>query len=255
MLILLPPSEGKASPADDLPPVALERLAFAEQLNPVRNRLLDLLERQGKIDPKRAAAALGISKGQIPDIALSAALRGAPAAPAAAVYSGVLYERLALSTLPVAAKRRAEAEVLIASALWGMLRPSDPIPYYRLSASAKLPRLGGLAAFWRPKLRAAFDRAELDRTGELILDLRSSGYAAAWKPAQAELVAIRAFSEDGGRRRVISHMAKAARGDVARLVLLKGLEPSDSEDLAGMLEAAGYRIELGPGSIDLIDPL
>ena len=97
---------------------------------------------------------LGVSPGQAGEVAVDARLRGAPAAPAAEVYSGVLYERLGLPELPKRARRR----VLIASALWGVLRPEDRIPYYRLSAKAKLPKVGGLAGFWRPALRRGAGR-------------------------------------------------------------------------------------------------
>jgi cytoplasmic iron level regulating protein YaaA (DUF328/UPF0246 family) len=69
-------------------------------------------------------------------VELNAALRKAPAAPAAEIYTGVLYERLDLAGLPTAARRRAGRQVLIASALWGFVRPEDRIPYYRFSAKA-----------------------------------------------------------------------------------------------------------------------
>src|SRR6202012_3059845 len=105
--------------------------------------------------------------------------------------------------------RRAQGRVLIASALWGVLRPADRIPYYRFSAKAKLDGIGGLAAFWRPALAAALP----DKEGTLVVDMRSGAYAAAWKPKRATLVAVRAFSESGGERKAGSHMAKAGRGE------------------------------------------
>ncbi len=49
----------------------------------------------------------------------------------------------------------------------------------------------------------------------LIVDLRSGAYTAAWKPKQATVVGVRAFI-DG---KTISHMVKATRGDVARILL------------------------------------
>jgi cytoplasmic iron level regulating protein YaaA (DUF328/UPF0246 family) len=60
--------------------------------------------------------------------ALDPSLRGAPTAPAAEVYTGVLYQRLQLPGLPAKARR----QVLIASMLWGVVRPDDRIPHYRL---------------------------------------------------------------------------------------------------------------------------
>ena len=204
MLILLPPSEGKTAPATGAP-LDLDALAHPE-LTAVRERVLAALVKLSAGREARALAALDLSPRQAGELALNAALLSAPAAPAAEVYTGVLYERLRLPELPAAARER----VLIASAIWGVVRPDDRIPAYRLSMAARLPRLGGLAARWRPVLRAALP------DGGLVVDLRSGPYAAAWTPRAAEVVAVRAFAESAGRRRA----GRGDRGGVGREVEL-----------------------------------
>lgn len=243
MLVLLPPSEGKTAPAGGAP-VDLDSLAFAAALRERRSRLLDALERLGGAPAARAIEALAISPGQAGEVEVDARLRSAPAGPAAAVYSGVLYDRLDLPGLPAPARRR----VLIASALWGVVGPEDRIPYYRLSAKAKLDGVGALAAWWRPALAEAMP----DEEGELVVDMRSAAYAAAWKPRRATLLAVRAFSEEGGTRKAVSHMAKAVRGEVARALLAAKRPPADVEGAAAIAEAAGFRVELSSGSLDVI---
>jgi hypothetical protein len=245
MLILLPPSEGKAAPSAGRP-VELATLAFAAALTESRRNLLGALERLAAEPLEGAAAMLGVSSGQAGEVEVDARLRGAPAAPAAEVYAGVLYDRLGLAALPAAARKR----VLIASALWGVLRPDDRIPYYRLSAKAKLPGVGALAGFWRPALRAALP----DEEGRLVVDMRSGAYAAAWKPKRATLVAVRAFSEDGGKRKPVSHMAKAVRGEVAKALLEAKRAPEDPEAAAAIAARAGFQVELTPGHLDVIVP-
>ena len=47
-------------------------------------------------------------------------------------------------------------------------------------------------------------------------------------------------------RRPISHMAKAARGEVARLMALERRAPETPEEVAAVVEAAGERVELRP---------
>ena len=49
-------------------------------------------------------------------------------------------------------------------------------------------------------------------------------------------------------------MAKATRGDVARLVLSAPEAPDDAESVAALLEAAGLRVELSERFLDVIDP-
>lgn len=216
MLILLPPSEGKAQPEAG-EPVDLDSLAYAEELTERRRELLEAF------DPR---------------------LMAAPAAPAAEVYTGVLFNRLQLPKLPAKARRR----VLIASALWGVVRPEDRIPYYKFPPKTRLEGIGAPNAYWRPALAVALP----DEKGDLIIDMRSAAYAAAWKPKQATLLAVRAFSESDGERKAVSHMAKAVRGDVARVLLEAKKAPGDPEGAAAIAEAAGFRVELGPGNLDVI---
>jgi cytoplasmic iron level regulating protein YaaA (DUF328/UPF0246 family) len=220
MRILLPPSEGKAEPGSG-GPVDLDSLVFATELRKQRQKLLRT------VDPK---------------------LRKSPAAPAAEVYTGVLYQHLDLPGLTAAARRRAAKRVLIASALWGFVRPTDRIPYYRLPPSTKLDGVGPLSAWWRPALTAAMP----DEPGETIVDMRSGAYASAWKPKRATLLSVRAFREEKGERKAVSHMAKAVRGDVARALLLARREPKDSEAVAAVATDAGFAVELTPASLDVI---
>lgn len=237
MLILLAPSERKATPALGLRPVELATLSHPG-LNPVRERILAALERLARGPRPQALRALGLSPGLSAELDRDAGLRDAPAAPAGTVYTGVLYEHLDLGSLGVDARARAAERMLIASALWGVVRLEDRIPAYRLSMGAKLPRLGGLATFWRPALTAA-----LPRDG-LVVDCRSGAYAAAWRPAAATVVSVRAFTAQGD---VVSHRAKATRGDVARLLVQTSVAPTDPEGVAALVERAGHRVALtGP---------
>jgi cytoplasmic iron level regulating protein YaaA (DUF328/UPF0246 family) len=220
MKILLPPSEGKAEPEGG-EPVELDSLVFAAELRKQRQKLLRAVE------PK---------------------LRKAPAAPAAEVYTGVLYQRLGLGELNAAGRRRAAKRVLIASALWGFVRPTDRIPCYRLPPSTKLDDIGSLAAWWRPALAAAMP----DEPGETVIDMRSGAYVSAWKPKRSTLLAVRAFREEKGERKAVSHMAKAVRGDVARALLLARKEPRSAEQVVSVAADAGFEVELTPTSLDVI---
>jgi cytoplasmic iron level regulating protein YaaA (DUF328/UPF0246 family) len=213
--------------------VDLDALAFPG-LTKTRERLLAVLSR---LTLPRALKYLDISAGLAEEAERNLTLSTAPAAPAHEIYTGVLYEHLGLGSLP-------GDNVLIASALWGFVRPSDRIPAYRLSMGSTLPRIPSLPALWRDPLR----RAVPDEG--LIVDLRSGAYAAAWKPKQATVVGVRAFT-DG---KVVSHMVKATRGDVARILLSSGSAPSTPEDVASLVRQAGLTVELtGSGRSWMVD--
>lgn len=221
VLVLLPPSEGKAVPPDGAPPVDLDALAHAKALGPVRRKVLRAVPR-------------------------GTALRRAPAAPARDVYTGVLFARLGLADLP-------GEDVRIVSGLWGLVAPEDRIPHYKLPIGTSLPRLGaGLAATWRPALAKAL--AERDVPEEVVVDLRSGPYVAAWKPEHAQWVAVRSFRVAAdGTRTVVSHNAKVARGDVARAVLSGGAPVASPADVADAARDAGLEVELGDGVLDVLE--
>ncbi|HLU74607.1 MAG TPA: peroxide stress protein YaaA [Nonomuraea sp.] len=238
MLILLPPSEGKA-PAGDGPPVG--GLSFPKLDRP-RKRVLTALIRASR--RRDALDVLGLSPGLAPELAKNLELQTAGTLPAAELYTGVLYDNLGLDRLSPQARARAEESVLIFSGLWGVLRPADRVPPYRLAMGVNLPPIGPLAAFWRPLITP-----ELERLPGLVVDMRSSAYAAAWRPGSRG-VSVRVLK--GGK--VVSHMAKVTRGEVAGRLLESGLTPETPDELVKALEDLGYRVALTGGRLDVLLP-
>jgi hypothetical protein len=263
VLILLPPSEGKADPAaGDRPPLDLGALSFPE-LTPARAEAVEALTALCAGPDDTALAVLGLTAGQVGELARDRALAASPALPAAELYTGVLYDALGLGGLLAdpATADRTRAAVVIFSGLWGVLRVDDPVPPYRLAMGVKLPPLGPLAGFWRPALRAALAEPS---GGRLLVDMRSAPYAAAWRPeaaARERHVAVRVLRERRVRRKVtrsvVSHMAKATRGAVAGALLRTGAAPGTPKDLAEAVNDLGYRAELTepprPGASAVLD--
>jgi cytoplasmic iron level regulating protein YaaA (DUF328/UPF0246 family) len=243
VLILLPPSEGKSAPRRGK---ALDLGALSSPgLTEARTRVLDALVALCEGDPETAARTLDVPKSQLELVTLNARAASAPTARADAVYTGVLYDHLGLSTLSSAAKRRAGSRVAITSSLFGLLRPGDRVPSYRLSGDASLPDLGPVAGVWR----AALEPAVLDALGTgLLVDLRSGMYAAFWRPP-AELAGrvatVRVLHEVDGRRSVVSHFNKATKGRIVRAVLEDGRDPRTPARLAELLTDLGWTVEVG----------
>lgn len=243
MLILLPPSEGKNTPARGKP-LDLPTLDFPGLLEP-RARVLEALVSLCRDHPDTAPEVLGIGPTQHDLVALNAALANAPTARADRVYAGVLYDALDIATLSTGAKRRAGSRLAVTSSLFGILRLADRIPAYRLSGDAVLPGLGPVAAIWRDSLGPAVEEA---LGGGLLVDLRSTMYAGFWRPPAelADRVAtIRVLHESDGRRSVVSHFNKATKGRIVRALLEDGGNPTTPEKLAALLASLGWTVETG----------
>ena len=187
MLILLPPSEGKNQPKGKSV-LNLSKLAFGADLLDTRSKLL------------------------------SKALAKSPVAPAIAVYSGVLYQALDWSSLNAGARKRGERSILIISALFGALRPTDQIPNYK----AKIK-----TSDWKSVLKPPLDGLGAD----LIIDCRSSTYAAVWQSDPTMTVAVRVFKNDKGKVSVITHLSKKYRGELTRLLLKSTKVPKSPAQL------------------------
>jgi cytoplasmic iron level regulating protein YaaA (DUF328/UPF0246 family) len=231
VLILLPPSEGKWIPVRGRP-LDLDTLSFPE-LNSLRASIIAEL---GAVSARSDGTdILQLPTTMVSALALNARVPTAPTATAGQVYAGVLYAALDLDTLSGAALRRARSSILVISALWGAVRLRDRIPSYRLSMAVTLPGHPPLAARWRPELARVVPAA----AGRgLIVDCRSSTYAAAWQPTGSlagRTVGVRVFREIEGRRTVVSHMAKHTRGLVARAIVSADTEPRRPAALADLL--------------------
>jgi len=264
VLILLPPSEGK-TPATDGAPVDhaqlwLPKLATARKR--VATKLVSLSKRTSPRAVKETLQVLGLSDGQRDELARNAALHDAPTAPAADVYTGVLYEALDANSLDEAARAWLDETAVVFSGLWGVVRLPDRIPAYRCSVGTTLPApIGGLTPYWKKVLKPALDPAAADGP---VLDLRSGAYAAMWTPPPANSATVRVLHERvvGGvaKRSIVSHFNKATKGRMVRALAETTATPTSIDDVVAALRDLKYQIEeqpAGPGKprqLDVIVP-
>jgi cytoplasmic iron level regulating protein YaaA (DUF328/UPF0246 family) len=255
VIVLLPPSEGKATPRRGSR-LDLSTLSFPE-LATAREEVLDALVTLCRDEPERAAEVLGLGPTQADAVTRNAGLREAPTTRADRLYTGVLYDALDLASLDAAAKRRAGRWLLVTSGLFGFVRPGDRVPAYRLSGDVTLPGLGGVARHWSRHLGPAV--AEAAGNG-LVVDLRSSSYAPFWRPDRAwasRVATVRVLHEHQGTRKVVSHFNKATKGRLVRSLLEAGASPTTPRRLADALRDLGWTVEVpeagsGPTQLDVV---
>ena len=162
-----------------------------------------------------AASVLGLGPRSAEQVGTNLVLETSPCVPAHQLFTGVLYEAARLDSIAEEAAGRAalERHCVVLSGLWGILSPTDLVPDHRLSMGTSLPGPGRLPAFWKQHLASSL--TEMAAQG-LVVDCRSADYAAAWKPSASdgvEIMTVRVVRvANDGSRKVVSHMAKQARG-------------------------------------------
>lgn len=257
MLILLPPSEGKTSPAAG-PKLDLAALSFPALTRNRKATVAALVDLCAK-DPLSAPGILGLGPTQADEVRVNARLRKAPCAPAIEIYTGVLFDALDVASLGKPARRRLQASTVISSALFGLVRPDDLIPAYRLSGDVALPGIGAPAAHWRDAVSTV-----ISESAGVIIDLRSQMYATLGPiPADSadRAVSARILLEKNGRRSIVSHHNKASKGRLVRALVERNAQPAGIGGLMSALKDLGWKCELSeatkagqPSTLDIIVP-
>ena len=229
-LILLPPSEGKASGGEG-PPLDLDTLSF-ESLNKTRAQMAKSISQlSGK--PRVSQKLLGV-KGIALETARAdnASLMDTPTLSAIERYTGVMYDSIDYKSLDADAKECFDQSTIILSGLFGMVRPYDMIPTYKLKMGAKLRRNRTCAAIWKPLISKSL--AALAESS-VIWDLLPNEHSAAWDPS---LVACDVrftvkFLEAGrnGKLKTVSHWSKVLKGALIHH-LVSNLDAAGSADSA-----------------------
>ena len=159
----------------------------------------------------------------------------------------MLYDALGAATLSGPERRSAGSRIGIVSGLAGFVLGRDPLPDYSLPVGTVLPGVGGLAAWWKPRLTPVIDAWV---RGAVVWDLLPGAHAATWNAgttwrARWQVRVLREAAD--GVRTVVSHDNKATKGALARHLLLAS--PRHAEELTGWVGPGGARLDLASSTI------
>ncbi len=167
-----------------------------------------------------ALAALNVARYQ----AWSASFNTRNARPAVLAFNGDVYEGLSARSLSLADLEWAQAHVGILSGLYGLLRPLDLMQPYRLEMGTRLsnPRGKDLYRFWGGLIAETLNAQLASDSSPVVVNLASQEY---FKAVDQKLLKARVvecvFEErrPDGQYKVVSFMAKRARGLMARHII------------------------------------
>lgn len=246
-ILLIPPSESKQSPKPGGKSYSDARksrkLNAFDDLDPYRNVLLKTLE---------AVHERGIGLDQLYEVtgaALQEAIQwnqhilDAPTAPARDVYNGVMYQEINFTTLKAKERKLFDQNALILSGLFGLLRPTDTIPAYKMKIGANLGgAVGKLTHFWRRPVSEVL-RHEL--RGKVVWDFLPDQHRRVWDgtgevTARHQVKFVKRIIRSGvAEYKTISHHSKTLKGALIRHLLAK--DGDSPKDLFDFVHKDGYR--------------
>lgn len=227
--ILLPPSEGKQPGGNPFAPDMFDyrtsnTFNYFNELNPERRALIDAVQ-QTIAGGEGLEEIFGVKGEALADaMAVNQEVYNAPLMSALDRYSpGVMYKSMDFAGLPTGAQRRLLENGIIFSGLFGILRPDDLIPNYRLRMDAALPVIGKVSQFWKPVLSPALNRA---LEGNFVWNLLPGVHEDAWEDdhTYAKMIKVKFFTERDGERQPVTHGVKPLRGQLVNFIVRESLE-------------------------------
>jgi hypothetical protein len=160
---------------------------------------------------------------------------------------GVLYKAMDFAGLPTGAQRRLLEQGIVLSGLFGLLRPDDLIPNYRLRMDAVVPGIGKVSQFWRPHVSRALNRTLGDR---LVWNMLPGSHEEAWdnEVTYATMVRVRFLRFQDGEMKPVTHGVKPLRGRLVNFIVRETLE--DVEPLMEWRHPDGFVVDRDACSYD-----
>lgn len=166
------------------------------------------------------------------------------ARPAALAFAGDTYVGLDAPSFSAADFAYAQDHLRILSGLYGILRPLDRIQPYRLEMGTRLDTRRGadLYAFWGARISKALNAVLEGQETRVLVNLASNEYFKAVDRKALKVPVLTCVFQEirEGEAKVISFLAKRARGSMARFMVTNRIDrPDGLKDF----DTDGYRFQ------------
>ena len=215
------------------------------ELNPNRERLLEAIEavlkRSGGLEDVFDVRGEALEEA----IRLNRGIRLSKAMPARELYTGIMYQAIEYKTLGKEEKKRFDRQVLIFTGLFGLVRPTDRLPPYKLKMNSNIGgMIGKITNYWRQPVSEIL-RQEL--RGKVVWDFLPDQHRRVWdgsgeiKACHQVKFVKRVIRSGVAEWKTISHHSKALKGALIRHLLSK--DATTPRALRDFTHPDGYHYE------------
>ena len=232
--ILLPPSEGKREGGDKKYIYVKEQNSFNFLENERKfllQKILDFISKANNLDLEK----LFVVKSNIEEItALLKDFDQKLTLPAINRYSGVMFNAIDYPSLNEDQKNRADQVILFIDGLFGLLKPQDFIPNYKLAISAKFTDFK-IDFYWKKIFK---DYLAKILENKIILDILPQAHRKAVDINQKNCYLINFFTMKNCEAKNAGHISKKLKGEFIRYIL--GYDKINLEILHNFSHSEGY---------------
>ncbi len=223
-ILLLPGADGKRQGGNPLAPDMFDYRAsntfnYFSELNPERRALIRAVQAQAEagsgLDRLLGTAGEGVEEA----VEINRHVFDAPLLAAIERYGpGVMYRAMEFETLPTGAQRRLLENGVILSGMFGLLRPDDLIPDYRLRIDATVDGIGSVTGYWRDIVSPRLDRLVEDK---IVWNLLPASHEEAWVDGvtYARMYRVRFYKQEDGERKAVAHGARELGGSLVHYIV------------------------------------
>ncbi len=151
-------------------------------------------------------------------------------------YSGVMFKSIDYNSFEEKQLNNFNTSVLFIDGLFGLLRPLDKIPNYKLKVTSKIGDLD-ITKYWQKNLRETLLK---NLKGKVIIDLLPQAQRKILKYVEddLEIIKINFFECKLGVLKNSGHISKQLKGDIVRYIVSKDI--INLEDIAKFEHISGY---------------
>ncbi len=239
--ILLPPSEGKMQGGNEAFPY--RKVENLKEHNSFKSLTFDrqelytsLKQAINELSEKELEKIFDVKGKNLNEcIAQILDMLNSPTLPAIKRFSGVMFKAIDYSSLSLTGKENFNTSVLFIDGMFGLVRPQDFLPEYKLKIASKFLDIN-VTKFWKDRLRGDFDVLFRD---QLIIDILPEAHRKVLTLNETiDYVQIVFVDKVGEKYKQTGHNSKQLKGEL--LQYLVNFNLLSRSDLEGFSHSSGY---------------
>jgi len=238
-VLLLPPSEAKIENINKTTTYSeAKRTNSFKEINPARNRLYrHLIEVLSSANLKELANILELKGAQLQKaIRANFTMGRASTLPAVHRYMGIMFKHINYNDMNQKQKDNFNKNTLIIDGMFGIVRPLDLIPDYKLKITSKLAGLN-VAKYWAKELAIVLEK---ELSEKIIIDILPDTHRKVIDFSKGKEHYEIIFAEEvSGKMKNAGHFSKKLKGEFVNFICSK--ENIEYDDLINWEHSDGFK--------------